>query len=130
MTAHFLRRVLAADAIVSGAAGALLLFGAGAVGTLTDLQPDILFAGGIVLVPFVALVTWLALQHTPPRAAVWAVIAMNALWVAASAGLLLSGIERPNMLGYGFVIAQAVAVGVFAELQYIGLKRMAARAAA
>lgn len=130
MTAHFLRRALAADAIVSGAAGALLLFGAGLLAPVLELQRDILFAGGVIIAPFVALVAWLALQAQPPRAAVWAVIVMNALWVAASVGLLLSGIERPNMLGYGFVIAQAVAVGVFAELQYIGLKRMRATAAA
>ena len=32
------------------------------------------------------------------------------------------------MLGYAFVIAQAVVVGVFAELQFIGLRRTAAAA--
>lgn len=123
-----LRQVLAADAIGSAASAALLLLGAGALGPLLDLRHGILVAAGAALVPFAAFLAWLALQRTPSRAGVWLAIAINALWVGASAGILLSGIERPNALGYGFVIAQAVAVGVLAELEYVGLKRMAAAA--
>jgi hypothetical protein len=54
---------------------------------------------------------------------VHATIALNVLWVAASIGLLLSGWVAPTLLGYAFVIAQAVVVGAFAELQIIGLRR-------
>ena len=51
------------------------------------------------------------------------IIAINALWVAASFGLLVSGAVAPNLLGYGFVVMQALAVAVFAELQIVGVRR-------
>jgi hypothetical protein len=36
--------------------------------------------------------------------------------------LLIGDWVDPTSLGYGFVIAQAVAVGLFAELQVLGLR--------
>ena len=55
--------------------------------------------------------------------AVKLIIALNVAWVAGSIGLLMSGTVTPTVLGYAFVIVQAVVVGVFAELQFIGLRR-------
>ena len=49
----------------------------------------------------------------------------NSAWVAGSLALLVSGAVSPTMLGYAFVLVQAVAVGVLAELQWIGLRREA-----
>lgn len=37
--------------------------------------------------------------------------------------LLLSGLVQPSPFGYAFVIGQAVVVGVFTELQLVGLRR-------
>ena len=51
-----------------------------------------------------------------------AIIALNVLWVVGSA-VVLFGFVAPTLLGYAFVIAQAIVVGVFAELQFIGLRR-------
>ena len=53
------------------------------------------------------------------------VIAGNAAWTVGSIGLLFSGLVAPNALGEIFVAAQAVGTGVFAELQYMGLRRSA-----
>jgi hypothetical protein len=36
---------------------------------------------------------------------------------------VLFAFVAPTLLGYAFVIAQAIVVGVFAELQFIGLRR-------
>jgi hypothetical protein len=36
---------------------------------------------------------------------------------------LFSGAVTPSLLGEILVVAQAIATGVFAELQYIGLRR-------
>jgi hypothetical protein len=47
----------------------------------------------------------------------------NAAWIIASIALLFSGAVTPNLLGEAAVAMQAIAVGVFAELQYIGLRR-------
>ncbi len=57
-------------------------------------------------------------------------IAANALWVVASIALLVSGEVAPTLLGYVFVIAQAVTVLGFAELQWVGLRRMGCTMAA
>ena len=40
----------------------------------------------------------------------------------------VSGAVHPTMLGYAFVIAQALAVALLAELQFIGLRRVTATA--
>ena len=44
----------------------------------------------------------------------------------ASIALLFTGAVTPNLLGEVFVAIQAIAVGAFAELQYIGLRRSGA----
>jgi hypothetical protein len=121
----FLRRALLADALCSaGMAAALLIFGSALAGLL-DLPADLLSEAALVLIPFAAFVGYLTTREQPARAGVWAVIAMNIVWTIDSVLLLFTGWVEPNSLGYAFVIAQAAAVGVFAELEYIGLRRSA-----
>ncbi len=60
-----------------------------------------------------------------PKPLVVIVIAGNAVWTLASIALLFSGAVTPNLLGEAFVVIQAIAVGVLAELQYIGLRKSA-----
>jgi hypothetical protein len=124
----FLRRSLILDAAVSGATGALMLVGAGLLEGLLGLPAALTRGAGLVLVPYVAFVGYLATRDTVAPAAVWTVIVANALWAAASFALLLSGWIAPTALGYAFVIAQAVVVAAFGELQYVGLRRPAAAA--
>ena len=47
----------------------------------------------------------------------------HAAWTLGSIALLFSGSVSPNALGMVMVVAQAIATGVFAELQYIGLRK-------
>ena len=54
---------------------------------------------------------------------VWAVIIGNVLWAGDSILLLLTGWIEPAALGYAFFVTQALAVILFAELQYVGLRR-------
>ena len=122
----FLRNVLALDAIASGATGLLLIVGAGLLEDLLGLPLALMRAAGLILIPYVAFVAWVAIRETIARSAVWAIIATNAIWAVASVGLLVSGLVVPTSLGYAFVIAQAVVVALLAELQYAGLKRPAA----
>jgi hypothetical protein len=44
--------------------------------------------------------------------------------------LLFSGAVSPNLVGEIVVVAQAIATGVFAELQYVGLRRSGGAVAA
>jgi hypothetical protein len=119
----FLRKSLLLDAAASGATALLLIAGAGLLDGLLGLPVALMREAGLILVPFVAFVAWVGTREDVARGAVWTIIAANALWVAASIGLLVSGWVAPTALGYAFVIAQAAVVALFAELQYAGLKR-------
>ncbi len=119
----FLRRVLIADAAASAATGLLMLVGAVPLEQWLALPAGLLRAAGASLLPFAAIVAWLALRDTISRAGVWAVIALNAIWVVDSVALLFTDWVQPAMLGYAFVLAQAGAVAVLAELEYLGLRR-------
>jgi hypothetical protein len=123
-----LRFALLADAAASGATGLMMIAGAGLLDGLLGLPVALMREAGLLLVPYVAFVAYVGTRETISRPAVQATIAINVLWVAASVGLLMSGYVAPTALGYAFVIFQAVVVGVFAELQLIGLRRTAAAA--
>jgi hypothetical protein len=122
-TSFFLRRVLLADAAASAATGLLMVFGAGLLEQHLDLPYSLLLYAGLGLLPFAALVAYLATRDNLPRAGVWAVIICNAIWVAESIMLLYFGWIEPNRLGQAFIIAQALVVAVFAEMEYFGLRR-------
>jgi hypothetical protein len=118
----FLRLVLTVDAVSCAVMGASLLLFSAQLAPLFELPADLLREAGWVLIPFAAFLGYLASRRQAPRALVWAVIALNAVWVLDSILLLLTGWVAPNAWGYGFVILQAAAVGVLAELEYIGLR--------
>lgn len=118
-----LRRALMLDAVMSGACAILLLAGTGALAGLLGLPEALLFASGLVLVPFVALLIWLMRAARPSAAGIRAVVAINLAWSVASIALLLSGLVDPTPLGTAFVIVQAAAVLVFAVLQAKALRR-------
>jgi hypothetical protein len=124
----FLRKVLIVDAVVSGAAGLLMAAGAPLLSPLLGLPADLLFWAGVALLPFVALLIAVARRGEASRLLLIDIIAINALWVAASFGLLVSGAVAPTLLGYAFVITQALTVALLAELQFIGFRRTAANA--
>ncbi|EKS37695.1 hypothetical protein [Afipia clevelandensis] len=126
----FLRRALQIDALFSAVSALLLVFGAGFLASLTNLPEDFLRNTGLVLVAFVLGVGYLATRDMMPKIAVWAVIAINAVWTIDSIALLASGWVSPNLLGQVFIVAQAIAVGVFAELEFIGLRKSADAVAA
>lgn len=121
----FLRNIFAADAAVSGAAAILMIVGAPYLSPLLGLPPALLFWAGIVLVPFVALLLGVLRRQSVPRLILIDIIGINALWVAASFGLLFSGLITPNALGIAFVAAQALTVALLAELQFVGMRRAA-----
>jgi hypothetical protein len=118
-----LRRAILADAVFSGASALLLSLSAGALAPLLNLPEALLRETGVFLIGYAALVGWLGTRQSMPKPLVWIVIAGNAAWTVGSIALLFSGAVTPNLLGEAAVTMQAIAVGVFAELQYIGLRR-------
>ena len=127
-TSSFLRRVLVADAITSAASGLLMVFGAGLLEGLLGIPAAVLVPSGVILLPFAGLLLYLATRERLPRPAVWAVIACNVLWAVDSVAMLALGWLEPTTLGGVFVVAQALVVAAFAELEYLGLRRSIATA--
>lgn len=122
----FLRRVLLVDAATCVLTGALLALGADALSPLFGLPEALLREAGIVLFPIAAFIAFTGTRSALSARMVWLVIAGNALWVVGSIGLLLSGWVAPTAVGQVFVLVQALAVAVLAELEYFGLRRGAA----
>jgi hypothetical protein len=124
----FLRRALMLDAVASGAAGLLMIAGAGLLEGFLGLPAALLRGAGLVLAPYVGFVIWAGTREAISRPAVWTIIAANALWAVASGLLLVSGLVAPTALGHAFVIGQALVVALLGELQYAGLRRPLAAA--
>ena len=125
-----LRQALLADAATSAAFGLLALIAAGPMSHLLGLPEMLLRISGLVLLPYAAFVGYLGLREQANRMMVWAVVVGNGLWAADSLLLLASGWVSPTSAGYAFVSAQALAVLMYAEFQYVGLRRSTAAAAA
>lgn len=124
LSAHprFLARVLQIDAVATGATALLLVVGAGALAPVLQLPAPLLRGAGVFLVPFVVAIALLSrCERIQPRAMA-AVVAVNFAWVAASVWLVAAGPVDPSVFGTIFVLAQAAAVLVFAELGWVGLR--------
>jgi hypothetical protein len=119
----FLRRILFVDAATSAIVGLSMAIGADFLAPLLGLPVMLLREAGLVLLPFAVLVTYAATRAPLSQRWTWAVIICNALWVVDSAILLLSGWVTPTALGQAFVVVQAVVVGIFAEMQYFGVRK-------
>ena len=120
---YFLSRALLADAVFSGVAAVALAPGAGALAPILHLPETLLRETGLFLIAYAALVGWLAARSSVPKTLVMLVIVGNAAWTLGSIALLFSGTVSPNLLGQVFIVAQAIATGLFAELQYVGLRK-------
>jgi hypothetical protein len=125
-----LRRALLADAIFNGVSALAMTLDANLFAPLLQLPEALLRETGLFLIAYTALVGWLSTRPAVPKALVMLVVAGNAAWTLASFALLLSGAVSPNVFGEIVVVAQAIATGIFAELQYVGMRRSAGVVAA
>ena len=98
--------------------------------SLLNLPEALLRETGLFLVAYAIFVCWLGTRASLAKALVLIVVAGNAAWTLASILLLFSGTVSPNPLGEIVVVAQAIATGIFAELQYIGLRKSGSALAA
>ncbi len=117
-----LRRLLALDAATCAAMGVALMTAAGPVAAAPALPEPLLFLAGAVVMPIAAFMALVALREQVPAVGALLVVAGNALWAAASLGIIVAGLVVPNALGLALVIAQALAVTVLAGLEYRALR--------
>ncbi len=118
-----LRQALVADATTSAAFGLLMLLGAGPLSGILGLPEMLLRIAGLVLLPYAGFIGWLGMREEIQKPLAWAVVLGNALWAADSLLLLVSGWVSPTSAGTAFVIAQGLVVLMYAEFQYVGLRR-------
>ncbi|VIO76952.1 hypothetical protein CI1B_68240 [Bradyrhizobium ivorense] len=122
-SSQLLRRAFIADAVFSGVSAAAMVLDAGPLASFLNLPEALLRETGLFLVAYAALVGWLGARAAVPKPLVLLVIVGNAAWTLASIALLFSGAVSPNLLGIIVIMAQAIATGVLAELQYAGMRR-------
>ena len=125
----FLRRVWWADAAVSAVVGAVMAGAAGPLGELVGLPARLLATAGLSLLPYAAFLAWLATRSAVPRAAAWAPVLLNVVWAIDCVALAVMQSEAMP-LRVGFIAVQVITVLAFAELEFAGLRRAPAAAAA
>src|SRR6195952_2733068 len=111
----FLSRALLADAVFSGVSAVSLTLGAGLLAPFLNLPEALLRETGLFLIAYAAPVGWLGTRLQMPKTLVQIVVVGNVVWTLASIALLFSSAISPNLLGEVFIVAQAIATGVFAE---------------
>lgn len=119
----FLRFVISADAAACGLMGGVFTFDAGLLAEPLGLSPAFMQPVGLFLLVYAAGLVLLALRPSLPRAAVWTLVAFNAVWAIESFAIMALGWVQPTQLGVAFVAVQAVAALIVADLQYIVLRR-------
>ena len=119
----YLKKILVADAVISGAAAVGMAAGSGIMSGLLGLPSELLLGAGLVLIPWVVALVVIGRRETVPAGIIVAVIATNFAWVAASLIVAFGPMFAPTLLGKAFVVAQAATVALLAELQIIGLRR-------
>lgn len=125
-----LRRALTANAIFSGICGVLCVLASSSIARWTGISQAEIFALGVNLEVFSALLILLATRKDYSRgwvrALVMAVIAMDVLWVVGSAALLLMPSAPFTTAGRWTVFAVALVVADVAFFQlrgFLGVRR-------
>ena len=111
------------DAFATGATGVLLAAGAPWLDGVLGTPAAFLAPLGALFVAYAAALWLLARSGAESATAVAAVIGGNVVWVALSVVAVIVDWLTLTALGTAFVLLQAAAVAVIAELQLVGLRR-------
>ncbi|MEU4392081.1 hypothetical protein [Kribbella sp. NPDC023855] len=118
---RFLSQVLRFDAIASGGLGVLLLGASGVLDGVLGLPRGLSLSAGAFLLVWTAALLLIARRPELNRTAVSEVVIINLAWVVASIAAVFT-VDLTG-LGVAFVLVQAGAVALFAELQLTALRK-------
>ncbi len=118
-----LRFGLLLDAAGSGATGIALTVAPGFWADLFGLPSGLLLPAGLAMLPWAVGLALIVRRGHAARPTLRAVIGLNIAYVVLCLAAVFGGLLAPNSLGLAFVLAQAAAVALFAELQFLGLRR-------
>ena len=122
---RLLKLALAVDAVATATTGLGLAMAGSSLAGVLGFPAALLQITGVILLPYAAVVAYLAARVDVPPAAIWTVIVVNALWAVDTIALLFTGWITPTGLGTAFVIVQSLIVGALAEVQYFALRASA-----
>ncbi|MFF3492833.1 hypothetical protein ACFYWS_15910 [Streptomyces sp. NPDC002795] len=117
----WLRRLLAADALGTGANGVAYVAASGPIGRFLGIDPGLLLGLGAGLIAYAAAVGVLAARSSPPAVGVRTVVEVNLAWTVLSFVALFGWLD-PSTAGTAYGSLQAVVVAAFAALQYAALR--------
>ncbi len=118
-----LRLAMRADAVLSGLCGIALIAAAGWFSDLTGLPRAAEYGAGAAFVVY-ATVVFLAAGLDRVRSAGIATVVANLLFTVAAVLVVLARPVELTTAGVVAVLAGGVYTLVFADLQYLGLRRM------
>ena len=119
----FLRRVWIADAIVSALTAGLMLTENAMLSSLLGVPAPLLVTAALGTLLYAAYLVWAAARAALPRAAGWIPVLLNIVWAADCLALALGVAGRPGASGEILLAVQVVGALVFAELEFMGLRR-------
>jgi hypothetical protein len=122
---NLLRFALRLDAAVSGVFGVVLVVAAPLASEALGISTTALLAVGLVCLAYAAALVRIQSRRLGPGAG-WLVVALNIGWAVASVLLVVGGWLPLTGIGTAAVLAQAIVVGVLAELQFTGVRRLTA----
>lgn len=120
-----LRTILVFDAATCAIMGGLLVLASGPIAGLTGITGQLLFTAGLLLLPIAMFMAAFARAAPVPAWAVQVIVVGNVFWVLGSVILPVTGLIAPNGLGWSFLLMQALAVAVFAGLEWTARPRPA-----
>jgi hypothetical protein len=121
---NFLKYAIRGNALFSATSGLALTFLAGGVSDLTSIQPPLAITiTGLILIGYAVWLWRLTTQDVIPSGLAWFVIALDAAWVIGSVLAILASWSPLTQTGKWLVAILADVVGLFAVLQFIGLRR-------
>lgn len=118
------RLALRLDAGVTGLNGIAYLALATVLDSFFGVATAIQYPVGAFLLLYALGVLAIGTRKKINRTGLKAVIAANLLWVVLSLVVVISGVLSPTGVGAVWIVLQSLAVGGFAGLQYVGLKRL------
>jgi hypothetical protein len=113
---------LRADAVITGAFGVLIGVASPLLDGWLGVDTALLLALGVLLAGYAMLLEFVVARR-PTRALVWDVIALNTLWAVGSVVAVVTDALTLTTLGTVFVLGQAAAVALIADLQFLALRR-------
>ncbi|WP_228001092.1 hypothetical protein [Nocardia australiensis] len=120
---RLLRTSLRLDAVVTGVNGLAYLALSGPLESLLGLDTEIGIPIGIFLTVYGIAVALVSMPKTIDTKVAGVIATSNVAWVVVSLAALLGGGLDLNVVGSIWTVAQAAAVGGFAALQYLGIRR-------